>query len=201
MSIWPAPAGSGGAQRTPVPGMAGGISADRPARRLQLLRGVHPHRRFDVQPARQVAQSPSRSAVAPARRITELSACPRTCGSRTTTAFRIRTPASLTMLSTRRPKSSGSTCPRTPTPSWPSWTTACAPGTTSTSWSAANNPRLPGSPRPKQSTTAGGGWASGTSPARKSPVKSPTSFWPARATSPPSKQSRRHACSRTARRG
>ena len=48
--------GHGGPQRAPVPGLAGGVPADRPARRLQLLRGLHPHCRLDVQPARQVAQ-------------------------------------------------------------------------------------------------------------------------------------------------
>ena len=48
--------GDGGAQRAPVPGLAGGLPADRPARLLLLLRGVHPHHRLDVQPARQVAE-------------------------------------------------------------------------------------------------------------------------------------------------
>ena len=46
----------GGALRAPLPGLARGLPADRPARPLQLLRGVHPHRRLDVQPAREVAQ-------------------------------------------------------------------------------------------------------------------------------------------------
>ena len=48
--------GDGGAVRAPVPGLAGGLPAHRPARAVQLLRGVHPHRRLDVQPARQVAE-------------------------------------------------------------------------------------------------------------------------------------------------
>ena len=39
-----------------VPGLARGLPADRPARLLHTLRGVHPHRRLDVQPARQVAE-------------------------------------------------------------------------------------------------------------------------------------------------
>jgi hypothetical protein len=51
----------GDAQRAPVRGLARGLSAHRPARPLQLLRGVHPHRRFDVQPARQVAEGQRRS--------------------------------------------------------------------------------------------------------------------------------------------
>ena len=46
----------GDAQRAPVRGLAGGIPADRAARAVQQLRGVHPHRRFDVHPARQVAE-------------------------------------------------------------------------------------------------------------------------------------------------
>ena len=49
-------AGHGGAVRAPVPGLAGGLRAHRPPRPVQLLRGVRPHRRLDVQPARQVAQ-------------------------------------------------------------------------------------------------------------------------------------------------
>ena len=48
--------GHGGAVGAPVRGLAGGLPADRPARSVQLLRGVHPHRRLDVQPARQVAR-------------------------------------------------------------------------------------------------------------------------------------------------
>ena len=48
--------GHGGPVRAPLPGLARGLPAHRPARPVQLLRGVHPHRRLDVQPARQVAQ-------------------------------------------------------------------------------------------------------------------------------------------------
>ena len=57
----------GGAERAPVPGLAGGLPADRPPRAVQLLRGVHPHRRLDVQPARQVAEGHARHPVAAAR--------------------------------------------------------------------------------------------------------------------------------------
>ena len=53
--------GDGGAVRAPVPGLAGGLPAHRPARPVQLLRGVHPHRRLDVQPARQVAEDHPRT--------------------------------------------------------------------------------------------------------------------------------------------
>ena len=46
--------------RASVPGMARGLSPDRPPRSFQLLRGVHPHRRLDVQPAREVAEGDAR---------------------------------------------------------------------------------------------------------------------------------------------
>ncbi len=61
-------AGDGDAQRAPVPGLARGLSADRPARLLLLLRGVHPHHRLDVQPARQVAEGLQSHSVAAADR-------------------------------------------------------------------------------------------------------------------------------------
>ena len=60
--------------RAPLPGLAGGLPADRPARPLQLLRGVHPHRRLDVQPARQVAEDDARDPLAPADRLAQLPA-------------------------------------------------------------------------------------------------------------------------------
>ena len=66
--------GRGGAQRAPVPGLARGLPAHRPPRPLQLLRGVHPHRRLDVQPARQVAEGHARDPVAAADRVAELPA-------------------------------------------------------------------------------------------------------------------------------
>ncbi len=64
----------GGAQRAPVPGLARGLSADRPARLLLLLRGVHPHHRLDVQPARQVAEGLQRHSLAAADRVAQLPA-------------------------------------------------------------------------------------------------------------------------------
>ena len=64
----------GGAQRTPMRGLAGGIPAHRAARAVQQLRGVHPHRRFDVQPARQVAEDVVGTAVAAEDRVAELPA-------------------------------------------------------------------------------------------------------------------------------
>ena len=57
-----------------VPGMARGLPADRPPRPLQLLRGVHPHRRLDVQPARKMAEGDSRHPLAAADRVAELPA-------------------------------------------------------------------------------------------------------------------------------
>ena len=62
------------AQRAPVRGLAGRLSADRAARAVQQLRGLHPHRRFDVQPARQVAEGDVGTALAPEDRLAELSA-------------------------------------------------------------------------------------------------------------------------------
>ena len=48
--------GDGDPHRAHLPGLAGGLPADRPARAVLLLRGVRPHRRLDGQPARQVAE-------------------------------------------------------------------------------------------------------------------------------------------------
>ena len=64
--------GHGGAVGAPLPGLAGGLPADRPARPVQLLRGVHPHRRLDVQPAREVAEghAPRSRGAARSRRST-----------------------------------------------------------------------------------------------------------------------------------
>ena len=64
----------GDALRAPVPGLARGLPAHRPARALQLLRGVHPHRRLDVQPAREVAEGDARDPVAAADRLAQLPA-------------------------------------------------------------------------------------------------------------------------------
>ena len=66
--------GDGDAERAPVPGLARRLSADRPARLLLLLRGLHSHHRLDVQPARQVAEGLQRHRVAPADRLAELPA-------------------------------------------------------------------------------------------------------------------------------
>ena len=50
-----------------VPGLARGLPAHGPARPVLVLRGVHAHRRLDVQPAREVAEDLARAAVAAVR--------------------------------------------------------------------------------------------------------------------------------------
>ena len=64
----------GGAQRAPLPGLAGGLPADRSPRSVLLLRGIHPHRGLDVQPAREVAEGHARHPVASTDSVLELSA-------------------------------------------------------------------------------------------------------------------------------
>ena len=83
--------------RAPLPGLARGIPPHRPPRPLQLLRGVHPHRRLDVQPAREVAQGDEADSLAATDRLAQLPARARTSGGRITTASRTRIPASSTM--------------------------------------------------------------------------------------------------------
>ena len=70
----PAGAGHGDAQRAPMRGLARRLSAHRTARTLQLLRGLHSHRRFDVQPARQMVEGHIAPAVAAEDRLVELPA-------------------------------------------------------------------------------------------------------------------------------
>ncbi len=67
-------AGDGGPVRAPLPGLAGGLPAHRQARPLQLLRGLHPHRRLDVQPACEVAEDDEGHSLAPADRVAQLPA-------------------------------------------------------------------------------------------------------------------------------
>ena len=64
--------GHGGLKRAHVPGLAGGLSADRAAWLLLLLRGLHPHRRLDGQSARQMAQSQQGHPLAQANRVAQL---------------------------------------------------------------------------------------------------------------------------------
>ena len=65
---WP---GDGDPLRARLPGLARRLSAHRSARAVLLLRGLHPHRRFDVQPARQVAQGVRRDSLAPTDRLAQ----------------------------------------------------------------------------------------------------------------------------------
>ena len=67
-------AGHGDPERAYLPGLARRLSADRAARPVLLLRSLHPHRRFDVQPARQMAEGRARDPVAAADRLAQLSA-------------------------------------------------------------------------------------------------------------------------------
>ena len=137
-------AGHGDAQRAPMPGLARGLSADRPARLLLLLRGVHPHHRLDVQPARQMAEGVQSHSVAAAHRLAELSAVePRLAAGPQwlqPPGPRVHRPCQ----STRRLRSSASICRPTPTACCRSPTIACAAGTTSTSSSPASSRLLNG---------------------------------------------------------
>ena len=62
----------GSAVRASLPGLARGLSPHGTARALQLLRGVRPHRRFDVQPAREVVEGHARHSLAAPHRVVEL---------------------------------------------------------------------------------------------------------------------------------
>ena len=62
----------GDAQRASMPGVARGLPAHRTPRLLQLLRGVHPHHRLNVQSAREVAEDLCRDPLAATDRITQL---------------------------------------------------------------------------------------------------------------------------------
>ncbi len=64
----------GDAQRAHAAGLARGLPAHRPARLLLVLRGVHPHRRLDVQPAREVAEGDEGDPLAAADRVAQLPA-------------------------------------------------------------------------------------------------------------------------------
>ena len=112
--------------RAPLPGLARGLPADRPPRPVQLLRGVHPHRRLDVQPARQVAEGDARHPVAAADRLAQLPALLARLAPGPQRLLPPGSRASSTTSSTRRPRSSASTCRRTPTACCRSPTTACA---------------------------------------------------------------------------
>ncbi|MEI9964837.1 MAG: phosphoketolase family protein [Caulobacteraceae bacterium] len=107
--------GHGGAERAHVRGVAGGLSAHRPARPVLVLRGLHPHRGFHGQPARQVAEGQPDAALAQADRLAEL---PSDLTRLAPGPQRLLPPGSggsSTTWPTRRPTPSASTCRRTPT--------------------------------------------------------------------------------------
>ena len=102
---WPR---DGDAQRAPVPGLARRLSAHRAARLFFVLRGLHTHHRFDVQPARQMAKVSKQIPLAAADCLAQLSAhVPR--WRQDTQRLRHQTPASST-TGEQKPTSSVSTC-------------------------------------------------------------------------------------------
>ena len=64
----------GDPQRTHLRRLARRLPANGPTRSLLVLRSVHPHRRLDVQPTREVAEGERGDSVAAADRVAELSA-------------------------------------------------------------------------------------------------------------------------------
>src|SRR5438046_2675043 len=68
---WPR---DGSTERTSMSGLARRLSAHGPARLLLVLRGVHPHHRLDVQPAREMAEDDAAHSLAAADRVLKLSA-------------------------------------------------------------------------------------------------------------------------------
>ena len=61
-------------ERAHVPGLARRLPAHRPPRLFLLLRSLHSHRRFDVQPARQMAEGLPQHSLAAADRVAQLPA-------------------------------------------------------------------------------------------------------------------------------
>src|SRR5467141_2729061 len=62
----------GGAERTSLPGLARRLFANRTPRSVRVLRGLCPHRGFDVQPACQVAQGITEAVLAAVDCFSEL---------------------------------------------------------------------------------------------------------------------------------
>ena len=145
-----------------VPGLAGGLSPDRPSWSVLLLRGVHSHHRLDVQPACQMAEGLQPHPVAASDRFAELSACPPTCGGRTTTDSAIRIPGFIDHVVNKKAEISGSICRPTRTPCCPSPTIVCAAAITSMSLSQANSRRRSGWLWTRRSNTAPPESASGS---------------------------------------
>ena len=116
----------------PVRRLARRLSAERPARLLLVLRGVHPHRRLDVQPAREMAEGVAAGSLAGADRLAQH----RPVVARLATGpQRIFAPGPGLHRSRREQEGgdrSGSTCRPTPTRCSRSPTRACAAATSST---------------------------------------------------------------------
>ena len=116
--------GGGDALRAPVPGLARGLPADRAARAVQLLRGLHPHHRLDGQPARQVAEGHQPHSVAAADRQPDYLLSSHASGVRTTTVQPSRIRGFIDHVVNKRAEVVRSICRRTPTPCCPPTTTA-----------------------------------------------------------------------------
>ncbi len=106
----PRRARDGGPVRAPVRRMARRLPADRPPRLFLLLRGVHPHHRLDVQPAREVAQGVARDPVAPADRLAQHPAVVARVAAGPQRLFAPGPGLHRSRRSTRRPRSSACTC-------------------------------------------------------------------------------------------
>ena len=122
--------GDGGAVRAPVPGLARGLPAHRPPRPVQLLRGLHPHRRLDVQPARQVAEGDRVHLDwrAPISSFTYLLSSH--VWRQDHNGFSHQDPGFIDHVVNKKAEVVRSTCRPTPTRCCRRWTTACAASTT-----------------------------------------------------------------------
>ncbi len=132
----------GGAQRAQLPGLARGLRAHRPPRRVRDLRGVRADRRVDGDAAREVARDDWRPAVARAGAVAQLPADVDVLAQRPQRLLAIRGPASWTRSCRRRAPSRASTCRPTRTACSRSPTTAFAARTTSTSIIIDKQPQL-----------------------------------------------------------
>ena len=152
----------GDPQRAHVRRLARGLPAHGPARLLQLLRSVHAHHRFDVQPAREVARDRAQARVAAQHLVVEL---PADFARVAPGPQRLHAPGSRvssTSSSTRRRASCACTCRPTRTACSRSPTIACGPATTSTSSSPGSSPNRRGCRSTTPCSTARGASAYGT---------------------------------------
>ena len=175
--------GHGGPLRAPVPGLARGLPAHRPARAVHQLRGVHPHRRLDAQPARQMAQDHPAHPLARAARLAEL---PALLARVAAGPQRVQPPGP--GLPRPRDQQEGRGRPRLPAarhqhPALGGRPLPAQPALRQRhrGRQAARSSRTCRWTRPSRTAPA----ASGSGTGRARPTASPTSSWPARATSPP----------------